>query len=371
MTQARGDSVLLTSFRTGSICQNGGERTMHQCFCHGPKLLYSFLQRIFRTKKFSKFQITSSSHWSCQDWTCDWNWSIQVCKNFVGCASIVTNTQEIGSLGCEYHEDLNNYARQFVPTETDHQNLEAVSSQQSMGCGRPSAQETVGNSPVRYKAAPKKKLILIGFSQRVWKMIHAEALTKRDCEFVHISKHFTKSLRHTHWQEADGALRGNHVWQTCHVPSTLSTWTEKSGLMHLVALLKNPARSIERITTEPSSTFVQCKDTVMVPDSIQRCCLSQRDRWIGRNAHSTRTALPNSKCISENGLWAGGLSLRRTRQACFLSRVNPQDSSSRQRTTNRTGQFMNQERSCTSKAIAQIMGVFSFNLRRKLGTSPA
>ena len=55
MTQARGDSVLLTSFRTGSICQNGGERTIHQCFCHGPKQLFSFMQRVLRTKNFSEF----------------------------------------------------------------------------------------------------------------------------------------------------------------------------------------------------------------------------------------------------------------------------------------------------------------------------
>ena len=38
------------------------------------------------------------------------------------------------------------------------------------------------------------------------------------------------------------------------------------------------------------------------------------------------------KSILENGLWGGGLSLRSTRKACFLSPLNPRESSSRQRT---------------------------------------
>ena len=41
------------------------------------------------------------------------------------------------------------YARQCVPAETDHQHPEAASSLQSISCGRPRAQETGGNSPVR------------------------------------------------------------------------------------------------------------------------------------------------------------------------------------------------------------------------------
>ena len=42
------------------------------------------------------------------------------------------------------------------------------------------------------------------------------------------------------------------------------------------------------------------------------------------------------KSILEHGPWEGGLSLRRTRQACFFSPLNPKDSPSRQRTTNWT-----------------------------------
>ena len=235
---------------------------------------------------------------------------------------------------------LEQHTRQFVPTETDHQNLEDVSLQQSVGCGRPSAQETGGNSPVRHKAAPKPKpkLISIGFSPQVWKMTHAEALTKRDCEFVHISQHFTKILRHTRWHEADGALRGNHVWT--NMPSTEHTqhldtekWIDALG------------RSVEKSSMENwedhhgAIIYIRAVQRHSHGARINPTLLSFTKRPLKWKEHIFHTgSSSNSKCISDNGLWDGGLSLRRTRQACFLSRVNPQDSSSRQRTTNWTGQ---------------------------------
>ena len=51
--------------------------------------------------------------------------------------------------------------------------------------------------------------------------------------------------------------------------SKLTVGTKKSGLTHLVVQLTNPECSIVRITTERLFTFVQCKDTVMVLQSIQ------------------------------------------------------------------------------------------------------
>ena len=75
--------------------------------------------------------------------------------------------EEFRSLGREYDEEFEQYARHFILTETDHQNLDAVSPQQSVRCGRPRAQETGGNSPVRYKVAPKPKFISIEFSLRI------------------------------------------------------------------------------------------------------------------------------------------------------------------------------------------------------------
>ena len=63
---------------------------------------------------------------------------------------------------------IDQYARQLILTESDHQHPEAVPSQQSMTCWRPRVQETGGKSSVRYKAAPKPKLTSIGLSQRVW-----------------------------------------------------------------------------------------------------------------------------------------------------------------------------------------------------------
>ena len=57
----------------------------------------------------------------------------------------------------------------------------------------------------------------------------------------------------------------------------------------------------------------------MVPESIQLYFLRQRCRWNERNTCSTRAALFNYTSILEDGLWAGGLSLRSTRQGCFFS----------------------------------------------------
>ena len=51
---------------------------------------------------------------------------------------------------------IEQYARQCIPAETDHQNIEAASSQQSKSCGRPRVQETGGTLPVTDKAALKQ-----------------------------------------------------------------------------------------------------------------------------------------------------------------------------------------------------------------------
>ena len=158
------------------------------------------------------------------------------------------------------------YARQCIPTQTDRKHLAAVPSQQSLSCGRPRAQETSGNSTVRYKAAPKSKLISIGFSQRVWILMPATALTKRDCEFfVHVSKHLAKSLPHGGCHEADGSCLDEH--DKCWANSVLRQrnvdcctwlfcWQTQNGVLWWSL-------------RERFFTFVQCKDTVMVPESIQ------------------------------------------------------------------------------------------------------
>ena len=158
--ESRDDSE---SFWTDSICQNSGKwQILHyQWICYVWKQFYAFLQRILRLKKFSKSETTSSSYQSCQDRTSDGNCSIQICKNFG-----VWSTSTVTKSWVRVSRTIEQYARHFVPTETDHQNLEA-SAQQSIRCGRPWTQETGGNSSVRYQAAPKPKLISIGFSQRV------------------------------------------------------------------------------------------------------------------------------------------------------------------------------------------------------------
>ena len=68
---------------------------------------------------------------------------------------------------------IGEYALQFIPTESDHTNSGAASSQQSVRCGRPRAQP------------------------------------KRDCELVDISRHVTKILRDTGCHQDSGRSTGH------------------------------------------------------------------------------------------------------------------------------------------------------------------
>ena len=225
------------------------------------------------------------------------------------------NNQEIRSLGCAYREEIKNTHDNFSYWDC-HQHLETVSSQQSQSCGPPRAQVTSGRSPVRYEAAPDST----GFSQRVWKSIPASALTNRECEFVSISRHFTKILRHTGCHESDGAVREN-----------------KRGLMPEVVPLTNLEWCIVRVAMERLSTFVHCKATVVGSQAIQTRSLWHRYRWFEgpQIPHEHFFPTANQSWTMVHG--AGGLRSRSTRQACFFSHLNPQESSSRQRTIDWTG----------------------------------
>ena len=68
-------------------------------------------------------------------------------------------SQQSGNMKCwvRISRGIEQYARQFLPSETDHPNLEAAASQQSISCGRPRAQGIGGNSTVRYERCAKAK----------------------------------------------------------------------------------------------------------------------------------------------------------------------------------------------------------------------
>ena len=74
------------------------------------------------------------------------------------------------------------YARQSTLKDTENNSSGAVLSPKSPSCGRPRAQTQGDQSQVRYKAAPKPKLVSIMLSQRIRKTIPAEAKLERDCE---------------------------------------------------------------------------------------------------------------------------------------------------------------------------------------------
>ena len=94
---------------TGSTCQTSEKWTVLHCqwMCSGWKQFFSLMQRRLRTKAGT-----------FGDWS----------------TSAVTTTRKFKVLG-DISRGIAWYARQFVHSETDHQNLEAASSQQSTNCG--------------------------------------------------------------------------------------------------------------------------------------------------------------------------------------------------------------------------------------------
>ena len=154
--------------RTGKFCQDGG---------HCAFLYHHFMQRILIAKEFSQLNVTSNSYRSRADRAGDRNRSIQICRSSgYGSASAVPTTKD-----CEVRISLGveQLARRFIPKSTEHQGPGTVLSPQSSSCGRPRGEQ----SQVRYKAAPKPKLVSIGLSQRNWKIILANAKQTRKCEF--------------------------------------------------------------------------------------------------------------------------------------------------------------------------------------------
>ena len=119
-----------------------------------------------------------------------------------------------------------------------------------------------------------------------------------------------------------------HAW---HMLEKHKSGTQMIGLTRSVVLLTGPQWSIVRTKMERLSTFVQYKATVLVPTSIQLFDLKQtRLNW---KEHKFLTGTSsNCEYILESGLWGEGLTLRSTRQTCFITLLNPQDSLSRQRT---------------------------------------
>ena len=73
----------------------------------------------------------------------------------------------------------------------------------------------------------------------------------------------------------------------------------------------------------------------------------------------------NYKSILENGLWAGGLSPKSTRQACFFSALSPPEPSSRQRTIDWKGAD-DESRMVLRKHSNRPDhdGIYYFNIRR-------
>ena len=153
-----------------SICQNGGKWTILHCQMN---LLWmeTFLlhdaentqqREILKVRDFQQFSMimSRSDHWLELKY-------FKLAGTFAIEVQVPSQQWRISKSWVRILRELEQYDRNLIITVTDHQNLEAASSQQSIICGRPRAKEPCGNSPVRDKAAPKTKHISVGFSQRV------------------------------------------------------------------------------------------------------------------------------------------------------------------------------------------------------------
>ena len=303
------------SCRTGIICQNGGKWTIlhHHWICYGWKHLYSFVQRFLRTKEFSKFEISISSERSCQDRTSDWKRRILICTQFGSwCSSTVTRTRKIDVLGTNITWQ---HARQFIPSETDHTNLEAASSKQKISCGRPWAQETGEHLPVRFLSCARAEASINWFQSASLEIDPSKSVNhnglwiRRNLQAVHEDPK-TDRLSWIRRSSTMGSCFDKHA--KCWANSELGQRQDRKW------------RTV-RIKAVRLFTFVQYKDTVMVPESFQLFYLKEIPlTWKEHVFHTGRSS--NNKSILENGLWAGGSSLRSTRQACFLSPLlNPKE----------------------------------------------
>ena len=224
------------------------------------------------------------------------------------------------------------YARNFVPAETDNQFSAAALSPQSISCGRPRAQATGGQSPLREKALPELKFTLLGFSQRDWKSIPAKALTKRDCELVNITQHFTKIPRRGGCHEAHGAVRWSYVLTRTEIAEQTQTWNEDDWIDAL-------CRSSKEIGMEYYQDQIGANIYIRAVNShTQSSCYNQ----------STLGFFETDTVELEKTLHTGN-SIHW--KPC---KIRHQDSGQS------IGEdlFMNQEWYCASKAIVQIMIAF-------------
>ena len=218
--------------------------------------------------------------------------------------STVTTTRNIEVLGA-YITKKEQDARQFIPTETDHQNLEAASSQQSTSFG---ATTSTG--------------------LRIRK--HVQAL------------HEDPTTHRSSWNRSSnmGSCCDKHA--KCWTNSELGT--KKKWIDALGRSTDNPRRSFVRMT---KGNWDSCSTRT------QSWCHNQSNfAWkqtpLSWKEHKHHTGLFQLWIILKEG----------TRQGCFFSLLNSQNASSRQRTIDWTGPAHD----CRSKALADHDCISYFNL---------
>ena len=356
------------SFRTSSLCQNGGEwKILHRPWiCYGRKQLCFFMLRRLRTN--SKFETTSSSHRSCQDWTSDWNWSIQICRNFGDWSmSTDTTTRKWKVLGTNITRNWTIRKKVY----TDHQDIEAVFITVITQLRATTSRGNRWKFASQIQSCANAKAYINWFQsarlgvgasksvnqKRLWIRTHLQPLHKDSTSW---------SLSWSWRSSTMGSCFDKHV-KCCANSVDKKQWIDALGRStdkpRMECCEDQKGTNIDIRALQGHSHCVRVNPTLFTEPKIPL-------NWKEHIFHTGSSS--NLKINLRKWSMAWGLSLRSTRQPCFFSPLNPQDSSSRQRTIDWTGP-VHEEWYCTSKAVAQILIVFLFHFttssRRKLGLS--
>ena len=194
------------------------------------------MQRIRSANKLSKFKNTSNCSRSREDWNSDRK--IEVFE-FTGtfAAEVQVPLRLLGNLkSCvRISRRIDSTHDKIFLTTLNTKIMEPCFPPQSSSC-------KVNISPVRFHAAPKPKLVLIGFSQRTWKIIPAKSKTQKGWIHRHVQalhEYFTaRRLTWSWWSSTLFLTLMEDAEQT-------QTWKQKNRIDALIA----------RTNTERLSTF--------------------------------------------------------------------------------------------------------------------
>ena len=196
------------SFRTGITCQNGGKWTIlhYQGICYGWKHLSTPV-------RWEKTGPRNSQHLRLQAFLND--------HVKIGPVTGIEDSKSAGTLVIEVHKLKNTHDNSFLKI-LNTKILEPCFRRRQYAAGDREHKEQVdirqSDIKLRQSQSPDQLVSVNEFGNQS---------TKKDSEFVRISKHFTKILRRTGCHESKDQYDGIMFWQACQVLSKTQNWNKR------------------------------------------------------------------------------------------------------------------------------------------------